>query len=48
MEAADADLDDEGAASQLRGAKLAFSDPKTYILAVAYMSIVGAGGFQSK
>ena len=47
MEAADADLDDEGAMSQIKGMKLAFQDPKTYILAVAYMAIVGAGGFQN-
>jgi nitrate/nitrite transporter NarK len=47
IEAAEADLDEEGGKSQVRGMKLAFIDPKTYILAVAYMSIVGAGGFQN-
>jgi hypothetical protein len=47
IEAAEADLDDEGAASQMNGFKLAFSDVKTYLLAVAYMCITGASGFQN-
>lgn len=33
--------------SQLTGLKLAFADPKTYMLAKAYMAITGASGFQN-
>jgi len=33
--------------SQLRGIKAAFSDPKTYILALAYHGITGCAGFQN-
>jgi hypothetical protein len=47
IEAAEADIDKEGALSQLEGLKLALADPKTYIIAVAYMCITGAAGFQN-
>lgn len=36
LDAADADVDEPGGMSQLQGIKLAFTDPKTYILAIAY------------
>jgi hypothetical protein len=47
IDAAEADLDDAGAMSQVRGMKLAFSDPKTYLFAIAYHGITGAAGFQN-
>lgn len=47
LDAAEADSDDRGAKSQLTGLKLAFSDPKTFVLALAYMCITGAAGFQN-
>ena len=47
IEAAEADVDEAGGMSQIRGLKLAMIDPKTYILALAYMSITGASGFQN-
>lgn len=47
IDAAEADVDEKGGMSQWRGIKLAFSDPKTYILAVAYHCITGAAGFQN-
>lgn len=47
IEAAEADLDEAGAMSQIKGMKLAFTDVKTYILALAYFSITGASGFQN-
>jgi hypothetical protein len=47
IEAAEADVDEAGGMSQIKGLKLAFSDPKTYALALAYMCIVGAAGFQN-
>ena len=47
IEAAEADVDEPGGMSQMRGLKLAMADPKTYILAIAYMSITGAAGFQN-
>lgn len=47
IDAAEADVDDAGGMSQLRGMKLAFQDPKTYLLALAYMGITGAAGFQN-
>ncbi|RVX67346.1 hypothetical protein B0A52_09127 [Exophiala mesophila] len=47
IDAAEADVDEAGAMSQVRGMKLAFSDPKTYILAVAYAAVTGAAGFQN-
>ncbi|KAJ5591460.1 uncharacterized protein N7459_001829 [Penicillium hispanicum] len=47
IEAADADVDEGGASSQLKGLKLAMTDVKTYALALAYMCITGAAGFQN-
>jgi len=47
VDAAEADIDEPGAASQLKGLKLAFTDIKVYILALAYMCITGAAGFQN-
>lgn len=47
IEAAEADEDEAGGMSQVKGFKLAMSDPKTYILAIAYMAITGAAGFQN-
>lgn len=47
IDAAEADVDEAGAMSQVRGMKLAFLDPKTYILAIAYHGITGAAGFQN-
>lgn len=47
IDAAEADVDEAGAMSQLRGIKLAFMDPKTYLLAIAYHGITGAAGFQN-
>ncbi|RFU34721.1 hypothetical protein B7463_g1666, partial [Scytalidium lignicola] len=47
IEAAEADVDEAGITSQIRGLKLAMIDPKTYILAIAYMAITGASGFQN-
>lgn len=47
IEAAEADVDEEGGMSQIQGLKLAMADPKTYILAIAYMCITGASGFQN-
>ncbi|OJD22152.1 hypothetical protein ACJ73_06504 [Blastomyces percursus] len=48
IEAAEADVDIGGRGmSQLTGLKLAFADAKTYMLAIAYMSITGASGFQN-
>ncbi|KAJ9643639.1 hypothetical protein H2201_006255 [Coniosporium apollinis] len=47
IEAAEADVDEKGGKSQWIGCKMAFQDPKTYLLAIAYMSVVGASGFQN-
>ncbi|KAL4963988.1 putative MFS transporter [Aspergillus stella-maris] len=47
IEAAQADVDAAGGMSQVKGLKMAFSDIKTYALAVAYMAITGASGFQN-
>lgn len=47
IDAAEADVDEAGGMSQIRGMKLAFQDPKTYLLAIAYMGITGAAGFQN-
>lgn len=47
IDAAGADVDEAGGMSQIRGMKLAFQDPKTYLLAIAYMGLAGAGGFQN-
>ncbi|KAL2823834.1 major facilitator superfamily domain-containing protein [Aspergillus cavernicola] len=47
IEAAQADVDAAGGMSQIKGLKLAFKDIKTYVLAIAYMCITGASGFQN-
>ncbi|KAL1311813.1 hypothetical protein AAFC00_001892 [Neodothiora populina] len=47
IEAAEADIDEGGGMSQWRGIKLAFADPKTYILALGYHGITGSAGFQN-
>lgn len=47
LDAAEADVDEAGGMSQIRGMKLAFQDPKTYLLAIAYMGITGSAGFQN-
>lgn len=47
IEAAEADIDEAGGMSQLKGFKLAMTDPNTYLLAVAYMCTTGAAGFQN-
>jgi MFS family permease len=47
IDAAEADVDLPGGMSQFTGLKLAFTDPKTYILAIGYMCITGAAGFQN-
>ncbi|GAB7324529.1 hypothetical protein MBLNU13_g08435t1 [Cladosporium sp. NU13] len=47
LDAAEADVDEAGGMSQLRGIKLAFLDPKTWVLAIAYHGITGAAGFQN-
>lgn len=47
VDAAEADMDEEGGMSQLKGLKLAIKDPKTYILSLSYFCITGAAGFQN-
>ncbi|KAL2816503.1 major facilitator superfamily domain-containing protein [Aspergillus granulosus] len=47
IEARQADVDAGTGMSQMQGLKLAFQDPKTYALAIAYMAITGASGFQN-
>ncbi|TKX21735.1 MFS transporter-like protein 113 [Elsinoe australis] len=47
IEAAEADIDTEGGMSQVRGIKLALTDPKTYLLALAYHGQTGAAGIQN-
>ncbi|KAK2750709.1 hypothetical protein FQN57_002782 [Myotisia sp. PD_48] len=47
IEAAEADVDVGGGMSQFTGLKLALTDIKTYVLAVAYLAITGASGFQN-
>ena len=44
LDAAEADVDEAGGMSQLRGIKLALLDPKTWVLDVAYHGITGAAG----
>jgi len=44
LDAAEADVDEPGGMSQVRGIKLAFLDPKTWVLAIAYHGITGAAG----
>ncbi|KAJ6164628.1 hypothetical protein N7470_003300 [Penicillium chermesinum] len=47
IDAADADVDEGGSMSQLKGLKLAMTDVKTYALALGYMCITGTAGFQN-
>ncbi|RAK99948.1 putative MFS transporter [Aspergillus ibericus CBS 121593] len=47
IEAAEADIDEGGGMSQMKGMKLAFADAKTYLLAIAYMCLTAASGFQN-
>lgn len=47
IEAAEADVDQPGGMSQLKGLKLAITDVKTYALAIAHLGINGAAGFQN-
>ncbi|KAJ5103211.1 hypothetical protein N7532_003740 [Penicillium argentinense] len=47
IDAAEADKDDAGGMSQIKGLKLAMTDIKTYVLALGYMCITGAAGFQN-
>ena len=47
IEGAEADVDEGGGMSQIRGMVLAFKDPKTYLLAIAYHCQTGAAGFQN-
>jgi len=47
IDAAEADVDEAGGMSQIRGMKLAFTDPKTYLLALAYHGQTGAAGIQN-
>ncbi|KAM5363401.1 hypothetical protein ACJZ2D_012042 [Fusarium nematophilum] len=46
LEAAQADVDEPGSMSQLKGLKLAVTDINTYILALAYLCVVGSAGLQ--
>ncbi|KAF4848406.1 putative transporter [Colletotrichum siamense] len=45
LEAAEADTDEEGVSSQLKGLKLCIADPKVWIFAFIYMGLTGAQGF---
>ncbi|KAJ5543588.1 hypothetical protein N7535_006012 [Penicillium sp. DV-2018c] len=47
IEAGEADMDEQGGKSQVKGLKLAMTDIKTYVFALAYMCITGAAGFQN-
>ncbi|KAG8161297.1 hypothetical protein KVR01_009561 [Diaporthe batatas] len=47
IEASEADVDEAGGMSQIRGIKLALTDPKTYLLALAYHGQTGAAGIQN-
>ncbi|KAF2227785.1 MFS transporter [Elsinoe ampelina] len=47
IEAAEADIDEKGGMSQVKGIKLALTDPKTYLLALAYHGQTGAAGIQN-
>jgi len=38
VDAAEADLDEPGVKAQLKGLKQCFTDPKVYVLALAYVS----------
>ncbi|CAN8101914.1 unnamed protein product [Discula destructiva] len=47
IDAAEADVDQGRGMSQLHGIKLALTDPKTYLLAIAYHGQTGAAGIQN-
>ncbi|TKA23607.1 hypothetical protein B0A50_07441 [Salinomyces thailandicus] len=47
LDAAEADIDEAGGMSQVKGMKAAFTDPKTYLLAIMYHCTTGAAGFQN-
>lgn len=47
IDAAEADMDEGTAMSQLQGLKLALKDPKTYMLSLSYFCITGAAGYQN-
>ncbi|KAK6384341.1 hypothetical protein LTS17_001904 [Exophiala oligosperma] len=47
LDAADADVDEKGFQHQIRGMKLALSDPKVYLFAIMYHVSTAAGGFQN-
>ncbi|KUI63523.1 hypothetical protein VM1G_10273 [Cytospora mali] len=47
IEASEVDIDDHGGMSHLRGIKLALTDPKTYLLALAYQGQTAAAGIQN-
>ncbi|PSS05244.1 MFS transporter [Coniella lustricola] len=47
IEATEADVDEASGRSHLRGIKDALTDPKTYLLAVAYHGQTGAAGIQN-
>ncbi|KAN0076382.1 Major facilitator superfamily domain containing protein [Elaphomyces granulatus] len=47
IDAAEVDIDDGDSRSQIRGLELAFTDMRTYILAITYMCLVGTAGFQN-
>jgi hypothetical protein len=47
LDASEADTDGANKMDHWTGLKQAFSDPKTYVLALSYHGIVGASGFQN-
>ncbi|KAK5168929.1 uncharacterized protein LTR77_006238 [Saxophila tyrrhenica] len=47
IDAAEADVDEAGGMSQLRGMVLALTDIKTYLISIMYHCITGATGFQN-
>ncbi|OCK86232.1 hypothetical protein K432DRAFT_412754 [Lepidopterella palustris CBS 459.81] len=47
IDAAESYVDDIGGTSQIKSIKLVFLDPKAYMLAITYISITGAVGFQA-
>jgi MFS family permease len=47
VDAADSDIDEAGGMTHIKGMKLAFQDPKTYVLAIMYHGTTGAAGFQN-
>ncbi|KAF2487492.1 major facilitator superfamily domain-containing protein [Neohortaea acidophila] len=47
VDAAEADVDEPGSKQHAHGLKMAFTDPKTYIIAFMYHCVTGATGFQN-